>query len=100
MTRADAVANVRESLRQGAEGVGWDLVTWAGAWDFDLNDVACPAFLWWGDQDEPLAAATWLRDHLPNASLTLWPNEGHLAYKRHLDDIFAALGSVETSPHD
>ena len=89
--RANAVANVRESLSQGAAGVGWDLVTWASAWPFDLHDVACPVHLWWGTQDEPLTAATWLRDHLPDATLVLWLDEGHLAYKRHLHEVFSAL---------
>jgi hypothetical protein len=31
-TRAGAAANLRESLRQGGEGVGWDEVTWLPPW--------------------------------------------------------------------
>jgi hypothetical protein len=33
------------------------LVSWASAWQFDLRDVACPVWLWWGDQDEPITDA-------------------------------------------
>ena len=90
-TRAGAVANVRESLRQGVDGAGWDQVTRVTAWGFEPRLVTCPVFLWWGAQDEPLADAIWLRDHIPDARLQLWPDEGHLAYKQHLDDIFSAL---------
>jgi pimeloyl-ACP methyl ester carboxylesterase len=90
--RAAAAANVRESLRQGAEGAGWDIVTWISPWDFDVGDVCCPVLLWYGEQDTtPLANATWLRDNLPAADLMLWPGEGHLAYKSHLGEIFDAL---------
>ena len=87
---------MRESLRQGTDGAGWDLVAWASDWGFDLDAVDCPVWLCWGDQDETLADAIWLRDHLPDANLVLWPNEGHLAYKPHLPEIFAAFVDAMT----
>jgi pimeloyl-ACP methyl ester carboxylesterase len=93
-TRAGAVANVRESLRQGAEGTGWDGVTYLSPWDFDLDDVSCPVFIWFGEQDEPLADATWLSEHVSNPRVVIWPGEGHLAYKPHLLEILEALTSA------
>jgi pimeloyl-ACP methyl ester carboxylesterase len=90
-TRAGAVATVRESLRQGSQGAGWDGVTSLTPWDFDLSDIHCPVFIWFGDQDEPLADATWLSHHVADPKLVIWPGEGHLAYKPHLPDIFDAL---------
>jgi pimeloyl-ACP methyl ester carboxylesterase len=89
--RAGAVANVRESLRQGSQGAGWDGVTSLAPWDFDVTDIHCPVFIWFGDQDEPLADATWLSDHVADARVVIWPGEGHLAYKPHLPDILEAL---------
>jgi pimeloyl-ACP methyl ester carboxylesterase len=90
-TRAGAVANVRESLRQGSEGTGWDGVTALAPWAFDLGDVHCPVFIWFGDQDEPLADAAWLSQHVADPRVVIWPGEGHLAYKPHLPEILEAL---------
>jgi pimeloyl-ACP methyl ester carboxylesterase len=96
-TRAGAAANVRESLRQGPEGAGWDDVTWLAPWGVDVSDIRCPVFIWFGDQDEPLADATWLSDHVADPRVVIWPGEGHLAYKPHLPEILEALttGGVE-----
>jgi hypothetical protein len=96
-TRAGAAANLRESLRQGGEGAGWDGVTWLAPWGVDMNDIRCPVFIWFGDQDEPLADATWLSDHVADPRVVIWPGEGHLAYKPHLPEILEALttGGVE-----
>jgi pimeloyl-ACP methyl ester carboxylesterase len=90
-TRAGAAANLRESLRQGSEGAGWDSVTWLTPWDVDVRDIRCPVFIWFGDQDEPLADAAWLSDHVADPRVVIWPGEGHLAYKPHLPEILEAL---------
>lgn len=90
-TRAGAVANLRESLRQSGEGVGWDGVTWLASWGIDVSVIRCPVFIWFGDQDEPLADATWLSDHVADPRVVIWPGEGHLAYKPHLPEILEAL---------
>jgi pimeloyl-ACP methyl ester carboxylesterase len=94
--RSGAAANVRESLRQGAEGAGWDGVNHLRPWGFDLDDVHCPVFIWFGDHDEPLEDATWLSDHVAHPRLVIWPGEGHLAYKPHLPEILRRLGGVGT----
>jgi pimeloyl-ACP methyl ester carboxylesterase len=98
-TRAGAAANLRESLRQGGEGVGWDGVTWLASWEIDVSDIRCPVFIWFGDQDEPLADATWLSDHVADSRAVIWPGEGHLAYKPHLPEILEGLttGAVEAA---
>jgi pimeloyl-ACP methyl ester carboxylesterase len=90
-TRAGAAVNLRESLRQGGEGVGWDGVTWLAPWDVDLSDIRCPVFIWFGDQDEPLTDATWLGHHVADPRVVIWPGEAHLAYKPHLPEILEAL---------
>jgi pimeloyl-ACP methyl ester carboxylesterase len=92
LIRADAVANARESIRQGVVGMAWDAISWLVPWSFSTNDVTCPVHLWYGSSDTtPVAHGEWLADHLPQANLTVWPGEGHLAYKRHLREIFTAL---------
>jgi pimeloyl-ACP methyl ester carboxylesterase len=90
-TRTGAVANVRESLRQGSEGAGWDGVSYLSPWSFDLTDIRCPVFIWFGDQDDRLDDAAWLSDHVTDPRVVIWPGEGHLAYKPHLPEILDAL---------
>jgi pimeloyl-ACP methyl ester carboxylesterase len=92
-TRAGAVANLRESLRQGGEGAGWDGVTWLASWEIDLSEIHCPVFIWFGDQDEPLADVGWLREHVADPRVVIWPGEAHLAYKPHLFEILEALAT-------
>jgi pimeloyl-ACP methyl ester carboxylesterase len=90
-TRAGAVANVRESLRQGSEGAGWDQVSNLSRLSFDLTDIRCPVFIWFGDQDDRLDDAAWLSEHVTDPRVVIWPGEGHLAYKPHLPEILDAL---------
>ena len=67
----------------------WDDVTALRPWGFDVADISCPGVVWWGEGDtRPLSNAFWFRRQL-GAELVIWPGEGHLAYKRHLNDIFA-----------
>ena len=90
--RAEAVVNARESIRQGVEGMAWDAVSWLVPWFFAAADVTCPVQLWYGSDDTtPVAHGEWLADHLPRARLTVWPGEGHLGYKRHLEEIWTVL---------
>jgi len=87
-TRAGAAANLREALRQGCQGAACDNVNWVRPWGFGIDEVRCPVVIWVGEDDTiPMDNAYWLRDRL-DATLVLWPGEGHLAYKRHLRDIF------------
>jgi pimeloyl-ACP methyl ester carboxylesterase len=92
LIRAEAVANARESMRQGVVGMAWDAVSWLAPWFFAAEDVRCPVRLWYGSDDTtPLDHGEWLADHLPRANLTMWPGEGHLAYKRHLEEMWTDL---------
>jgi pimeloyl-ACP methyl ester carboxylesterase len=58
-----------------------------------VTDVRSRVLIWFGEEDTttPVAGGIVLRDSLADASLVLWPGEGHLTYKRHLEDIFDAL---------
>jgi pimeloyl-ACP methyl ester carboxylesterase len=67
--------------------------------DVDVSEIRCPVFIWFGDQDEPLADVGWLREHVADPRVVIWPGEGHLAYKPHLPEILQALtaGIVEAA---
>lgn len=89
---------VREALRQGASGVGWDSVSWIGAWDIDLNAVTCPVLLWYGSEDRvvPLSRGLWLSQNLPRARLVVLDGKGHTAIFDHLGEMLDALTEPDT----
>ena len=89
------VAVMREGLRQGTEGCGWDNVAWVGPWLLDLSTVRVPTWLWYGAED-PLAPPVhgeWLATQLPDARLVVRPGEGHLGLYTHWDEMSATLTS-------
>jgi pimeloyl-ACP methyl ester carboxylesterase len=87
------IASIREGLRKGADGGGWDNVAWVGAWDFDIAMVEQEVLLWYGDEDlmSPPAHAYWLNEHLPRAQLVMRSGEGHLGVFEHLHEMLPAL---------
>lgn len=84
---------VREGLRQDAMGICWDNVAWGGPWGFALDDVLPPVHLWYGGRDQmmPPANGRWLDENLPEATLTVYPDEGHLLPMRHWQQILRTL---------
>ena len=87
------LADMREAMREGVVGCGWDNVAWIGAWDIDPTAVACPVLLWYGTEDrmaEPIHGH-WFEENLPNARLTMRQGEGHLQPFAHLAEMVADL---------
>jgi pimeloyl-ACP methyl ester carboxylesterase len=85
------VDTLREGLRQGTSGAGWDQVSWIGEWDIDLNSVRCPVLLWYGSEEDLAAHGVWLSEHLPQARLVVHEGEGHLGIYEHLGEMLDAL---------
>jgi pimeloyl-ACP methyl ester carboxylesterase len=85
--------SLKEALRQGVTGGGWDNVAWVGPWEVDPTSISRPVLLWYGDEDRfaPLAHATWLHDNLPDSELVVRPGEGHLGFLEHATEMFRAL---------
>ena len=81
----DAVAFVKESMRQGAQGCIQDYRVFGGPWEFDLSEVTVPVQIWEGEEDDsgPPAYRELLLRHLPQAQLSLVPGEGHLSLLQH-----------------
>ena len=90
---------VREGLRQGTGGAGWDYVSSIGDWDIDLSAVRCPVLLWYGSDDRmvPLKHGSWLAEHLPRAQLVVRDGEGHAGIFEHLGEMLDALTEPDTS---
>lgn len=87
------IASIREGLRQGADGAGWDNVAWVGPWEIDVAAVETPVLLWYGDEDlmAPLAHGHWLAEHLPRSQLVVRKGEGHLGLFDHFGDVLQSL---------
>jgi pimeloyl-ACP methyl ester carboxylesterase len=86
---------MKESLRNGTTGAGWDNVAWVGPWDIDLDAIRSPVHLWYGADDPmcPPAAGLWLDQHLSTATLVLRPGEGHMGVMEHAREILETLVS-------
>jgi pimeloyl-ACP methyl ester carboxylesterase len=84
---------LREGLRAGTSGGGWDNVSWVGEWDVDLGAIRCPVLLWYGSEDRfgPPAHGQWLSQNVPDARLVMREGEGHLGVFDHLGEMLDAL---------
>jgi pimeloyl-ACP methyl ester carboxylesterase len=85
------VAQVSEALRQGIEGVASDLVAMWCEWGFELADVTTPAHIWHGARDPHNAddAECYARS-CAHATLTVWPEAGHMGIVTYWADVLAA----------
>jgi pimeloyl-ACP methyl ester carboxylesterase len=81
----DAVAFVKESMRQGTAGCLQDYRVFGSPWGFDLGEVTVPVQIWEGEEDEtgPPEYRELLLRHLPHAALSVVPGEGHLSLLQH-----------------
>jgi pimeloyl-ACP methyl ester carboxylesterase len=83
----------REGARQGAGGLVADWIARCRPWGFALADLKLPAWVWGGELDHLVrpAHAHYLSAVLPNATLVLYPADGHLLLLQHWEDILAAV---------
>lgn len=85
--------SMKEALRQGTTGCGWDNVAWVGPWEVDPTTISRPVFLWYGDEDRfvPPANGRWLHEHLPGSQFVMRTGEGHFGFLEHAAEMFSAL---------
>jgi pimeloyl-ACP methyl ester carboxylesterase len=81
----EAVAFIKESMRQGTAGCLQDYRVFGDPWGFDLRDVTAPVHIWEGSEDHtgPPEYRELLLRHLPDARLSIVPGEGHLSLLQH-----------------
>jgi pimeloyl-ACP methyl ester carboxylesterase len=97
-TAPGIVAFVKESMRQGTEGSLQEYRIFGDPWGFSLEEVRAPVHIWEGADDRtgPPAYRQFLADHLPDARVTVVPNEGHLSLLVHqAPEILASLVGSE-----
>jgi pimeloyl-ACP methyl ester carboxylesterase len=97
---AEFMAEVfQRSVSSGIAGWRDDDLAFAHGWGFDLAEIDVPVAVWQGEQDRmvPFTHGQWLAEHIPNARVHLYHDEGHLslavnALDRVLDDLLAMAG--------
>lgn len=92
--RASLLDAAVESVRGGAAGLARELrIAFAEPWGFEPADVRVPVHLWYGEDDAiaPPQMGRWLAARMPNARLTVYPGEGHMAYISHWSEMLTAL---------
>lgn len=82
-----------EGTRGGARGLAREMQLISAPWGFDPHAITVPALLWYGDDDPltPPQMGRYLADALPNARLTVYDGEGHMAYVTHWPEILTQL---------
>jgi pimeloyl-ACP methyl ester carboxylesterase len=89
-----ALAFVREAMRQGTEGCVQDYRIFGDPWGFALEEIHAPVDIWEGAEDDtgPPGYRTFLKRHIPQATVTVVPGEGHLSLLPHqAPAIFSSL---------
>ncbi|KAH0542500.1 hypothetical protein FGG08_003096 [Glutinoglossum americanum] len=75
------VAMLKESLRQGGEGLAHEgKQTMGSNWDFEIQDIHYEGIkMWYGDQDKicPAEMGGKIAERLKHAELKVFPGEGH-----------------------
>ena len=83
-----------EAFRNGSQGVAYEILhLLVKDWGFELNKIQVPVTLWQGKKDNnlPYQWAELMKNEIQNASLTLYPEEGHLIIFKHAEEIFTNL---------
>jgi pimeloyl-ACP methyl ester carboxylesterase len=83
----------REGARQGVEGLVDDWIALSLPWGFAFADVKVPVSVWHGELDHLVEPAHphYLSAVLPNSTLVLYPEDGHLLLLQHWSEILAAV---------
>jgi pimeloyl-ACP methyl ester carboxylesterase len=79
------LATYREATRQGLDAFAHELELVAKPWGFSLQEVFVPTTIWHGtaDNSTPIGMGQALAQTIPNATLRLLRNEGHLIFLSH-----------------
>jgi pimeloyl-ACP methyl ester carboxylesterase len=90
----NALAFVREAMRQGTAGCVQDYRIFGAPWGFSLEEIRVPVDIWEGSEDEtgPPGYRAFLKRHIPQATVTVVAGEGHLSLLPHqAPAIFSSL---------
>jgi pimeloyl-ACP methyl ester carboxylesterase len=86
-------AHIQETFRQGLPALRWELISPFLPWGFRLADIPIAVHLWHGAQDPWVTQAEvdLSAKAIPDCTLTVWPDCGHLGFVKHWDEILRTL---------
>ncbi|MGH3733530.1 MAG: alpha/beta fold hydrolase [Acidimicrobiales bacterium] len=88
------VEATRHAFVNGWRGYYDDNLAIIAPWGFDVEDIAMPVHMFYGDEDlmVPPSHGRWLSTHVLKATATHHPAEGHLSiFMNHPNEVAAAL---------
>jgi pimeloyl-ACP methyl ester carboxylesterase len=99
MMKAMLTDDLLEAIREGTQGITWDLEILAQPWGFQIHTISTDVFLWHGENDTqaPLAMGKRLAGAIPHCRATFFPGEGHWAIYSHWQEILTALARAEAT---
>jgi len=89
-TEAQLLLAAKEAFKQGAGGVASEFKLILSDWGFSLDAIQTPVDIWHGALDEqaPTSFAAYFAQKLPNATLHLLDEDGHLStLYNHFDEV-------------
>lgn len=86
-------AHILEWARQGWDALGWELIEVFLPWGFRLADIPIPVSIWHGSQDPWVTQESidWQASTIPNSTVTVWNDGGHLGFVKHWREILDAV---------
>lgn len=91
--KALLLRDLPEIMRQGTQGVVWDMRVLTGPWGFSPAAIKVKTYLWQGEQDVnvPRGMGQFLAATIPNCEARFIPNAGHLMYIQQWPTIVQTL---------
>ena len=85
---------LKDSLRQGPDGLLKDLQLARQHWNVDSLNKRAPVEVWHGeaDADSPISIAEYFKEKIPRTNLHTYPGEGHVSvFVNHAKEILQTL---------
>ena len=83
-----------ESVWEGTRGPQWDAALAVSPWDFSIDNISIPVYLWQGEDDRNVssAAGRYFAQAIPQCHATFLPGEGHISLVvNYLEEILSVL---------
>jgi pimeloyl-ACP methyl ester carboxylesterase len=95
--RETLIRNLREALRQSADGAACDLMLYQRPWNIPLEAIRVPVLLWHGERDVtvPVEMGRYLARNIPGCRAFFYPQEGHISLAvQRMKEIMTTLADA------
>lgn len=85
--------HLREMWRQGLDPIKWELIDAFQPWGFRLADISIHVAIFHGAQDSRVRRefVDFQARTIPNSTLVVWPDSGHLGFVKHWAEVLEAV---------